>query len=865
MPDTLLSNLLERGDALAAIRNRLADAYAGHGHVLLVSGEAGVGKTSLLRRAAEEHEGRVWWGACDALETPHPLAPLRDIARESDAPFRALLDSGSDRSELFDAVIAQLGSEPTLMVIEDAHWADESTLDLIKFVARRIARLPAVLAVTYRDDEVMATHPLRRVIGYLPPADTTRIEVPPLSPEGVEVMARHALRSPRGLHELTRGNPFFLAELLRQSGDGVPRSVEDLVLSRLAVLPEPSQAIVRLASIVPARIERHLVDSLLSPDTAALDACLASGLLLADAASLSFRHELARVAVEQSLWVPVAEALHARVLQSLVAAGDATPARLVHHAARANDVAAVHKYGPIAAKLAFERGAHREAASHYRALLALAADAPEDDRLLWMDTYAVECHYTDQLCEAIETRETMARMLAGRGNTLLEGENLSQLSMHYVVALRNADADDASRRAIAILETQPPSKSLACAYRVEAQLRMLDRDNAESAAWSRKAIEMALELDYRHLLSAAYNTFGAALILLDDPDAIPTLERAIEIALADRLHYSAANGYSNLGSALGEVFRLAEGEPYVRRAIEYSTRYEVDFFRNYSLAWLALYDMFLGRWDDAEDHAREVLAFTSEPNTSRIMALCALGRMQLRRGEPEAERTLDEALALALETETLQRIAPVRLARAEAAFMRGDMAAVIEEARAVLRLAVPRSHSWFAGEAALWMQKAGSKDAPPKACAKPFALELSGRSRDAAAEWARIGCPYESARALSEGDADAQLEALAAFEALGAKPAATALRAKMREAGVRGLPRGARASTQGNPHGLTDRELEILALLAAGMKNSQIAAKLSRSVRTIDHHVDAVLKKLGARTRTEAVANASREGLLAPK
>jgi DNA-binding CsgD family transcriptional regulator/tetratricopeptide (TPR) repeat protein len=865
MPLESSANLLEREGALTTIRDRLASTGGRNGHTLLVCGEAGVGKTSLLRRAAEEHAGRIWWGACDALETPHPLAPLRDIARESGAPFRALLDSGSDRSDLFEAVIAELGAEPTLMVVEDAHWADESTLDLIKFLARRISRLPAVLAVTYRDDEVTASHPLRRVIGYLPAADTTRIDVSPLSAEGVEVMARNALRSARGLHELTRGNPFFLAELLRQNGDGVPRSVEDLVLARFATLEEPSREIVRLASIVPTRIERSLVDSLLSPSPEALEACMACGLLLADATSLSFRHELARVAVERSIWAPVSQSLHARVLEFLAAGAGATPARLVHHAARAKDQAAVRKYAPIAAKLAIERGAHREAASHYRALLALAADAPEEDRIFWMESYAVECHSTDQLCEAIDIRESLARMLEGRGETLIEGENLSQLSMHYVLALRNADADDASRRAIALLETRPASRSLACAYRVEAQLRMLDRDIAESAAWSRKAIEMAEALDYRHLLSAAYGTFGAALIFLDDPQAVPNLERSIEIAIADRLHYAAANGYSNLGSALGEVFRLAEGEPYVHRALEYSIRYEIDFFRNYSLAWLALYDMFLGRWDDAEDHAREVLAVTTEPNTARIMALCALGRMQVRRGEAGAALALDQALGLALETETLQRVAPVRLARAEAALMQGDMAAVMEEARPVLRLAVPRSHSWFAGEAALWMHKAGSNEAAPKCCAKPFAMELAGRWGDAAAEWKRIGCPYEAARALAQGDAGAQLEALAAFEALGAKPAATALRMKMREAGVRGLPRGARVSTQGNPHGLTEREREILALLAAGMRNSEIAAKISRSVRTVDHHVDAVLKKLGARTRTEAVATASREGLLSPK
>ncbi|HLX25118.1 MAG TPA: AAA family ATPase, partial [Usitatibacter sp.] len=257
--------LLERDQAIATVRTRLQQAAQGNGCTVLVSGEAGVGKTSLLRSVAEEHKGVVWWGACDALETPHPLAPLRDIARAGNTTFRTLLDG--DRTELFESVLSEIAAsrEPKLLVIEDAHWADESTLDLIKFLGRRIARLAAVLAVTYRDDEVTASHPLRRTIGYLPAADTERIELAPLTPEGVEMMARHALRSAHGLHALTRGNPFFLTELLRQGGEGVPRSVEDLVVARLAALSSGGREIVHLAAIVPGRIERGLVDSILGP------------------------------------------------------------------------------------------------------------------------------------------------------------------------------------------------------------------------------------------------------------------------------------------------------------------------------------------------------------------------------------------------------------------------------------------------------------------------------------------------------------------------------------------------------------------------------------------------------------------------
>jgi len=149
--------LVERDAALQVLGDCLRSVAQGTGQTALIAGEAGVGKTSLLKAlAANRGEADLWWGNCDALQTPHPLAPLHDIARSSEVRFSSLLGADSDRAALFEAVLTDLrqSRRPTLAVIEDAHWADDATLDLLKFLGRRIDRAACLLVISYRDDEV---------------------------------------------------------------------------------------------------------------------------------------------------------------------------------------------------------------------------------------------------------------------------------------------------------------------------------------------------------------------------------------------------------------------------------------------------------------------------------------------------------------------------------------------------------------------------------------------------------------------------------------------------------------------------------------------------------------------------------------
>lgn len=865
-PSTAAVPLVERDAAMQLLEDRLRSVARGTGHTVLIGGEAGLGKTSVLKTLAERRgEAHLWWGACVALQVPHPLAPLHDIARSSEVAFRSLLSTDASRAALFEAVLTELqqARRPTLVVIEDVHWADDATLDFLKFLGRRIDRAACLLAISYRDDELTPAHPLRSLLGELPSSLVTRVDLHRLSPAAVELLARSALRSPAGVYAATQGNPFFVTELLTHGTTDVPRSVQDLVLARFARLSLGAQAIVKLASIVPAKIERSLVEKLLQPNVALVEECLNSGLLTTATSALCFRHELARVAIETSLSEPVAQALHADVLDALVREDKTlvSLARLVHHATRSGDAPAVCRFAPAAAEQASARGAHREAAAHWRTAMAHAHTVEDETRARWLEACADECALVGRLGEAIDAREQLAQLLHRLGDTACEGHNLTRLSNLYVGALRNTESDAMSRRAIALLEALPPGVELARAYHGEAWLRMLNRDCEDSVQWARKAIVVAEALGDRAVLAGARAVLGTALMFIDYQAGCEQMMQALQMAREQGLYSVVAVTLGNLGSGSGELFRFVAAEAWLREGILFADSHELDGSALYATAWLALCELHRGRWDDTAAHASEVMARADISSITKVMALVALGRLRARRGDPGVAEALDEALELALASNTLQRIAPVRAARAEAAYLRGDLRAVAEEAQAALALATDHRHPWFIGELAYWLHRAGALDVVPEPCAEPFALQIRGRWREAAAAWANLGCPYEQARALSEGDSEAQLEALNLFEQLGARPAAERLRQQLRAAGLRGAPRGMRPSTQTNPHKLTAREIEVLLLLCEGLKNSEIAERLCRSVRTVDHHLAAVFTKLGVTTRTEAVAAALHAGI----
>jgi ATP/maltotriose-dependent transcriptional regulator MalT len=282
---------------------------------------------------------------------------------------------------------------------------------------------------------------------------------------------------------------------------------------------------------------------------------------------------------------------------------------------------------------------------------------------------------------------------------------------------------------------------------------------------------------------------------------------------------------------------------------------------SYTSSWLAAALAYQGRWDDAVRVAPDVLR-RAQGAISPMTALIALGRVRARRGDPGTWDTLDEALELARPGGHLQRLGHVHAARAEAAWLAGDRERTRHEARAAYELALAKRHLWFAGELAYWRWKAADLGEAPDWIAEPYRLQLAGSAGAAAAAWRAQGCPYEAARALAESeDEPLLLEALSELERLGAQPAAKLVRQTLRTRGA-AVPRRPRPATRSNPAELTSRELDVLRLVAAGMRNSDMADELVISRRTVDHHVSAILRKLSVRTRGEAAAAATRLGLL---
>jgi DNA-binding CsgD family transcriptional regulator len=849
--------LLERGADLAQLTESLAEVgRTERGRVLLVSGEAGIGKTILVRRFCEELDqpASVLWGSCDPLFTPRPLGPLL-----------AFVESDALPHEVVATLAAVLRArKPTVLVLEDAHWADEATLDVLRLLARRVESVPALVVVTYRDDEVDANHQLRLVLGDISTTRAVeRLKLAPLSASGVATLAEPYDVDAGELYRRTNGNPFFVVEALATGADAIPATVRDAVLARAARLGPDARALLDAVAIVPQRAELWLLESIAGELVAHLDECLGSGMLASDTAGVAFRHELARLALEESVPLKRKVDLHRKALAALTEPPYGAPdlARLAHHADAAGDVDAVLRFARPAADHAASLGSYREAAAQYaRALrygdrLAL----PEQAELLERRSRA--CYLTDQNDAAIEALEAVVECRRRAGQQLEEGAALRSLSEILWCPGRVRESAQAAREAVTLLETLPPGPELARAYSNLAHVCTTAARFDEGAAWAARSLELAERFDATEIALEASTRLGGYELAENGPGR---LERVIELARSRGLDEHVGRAYINVLAAASSSREYDVAERHVEAAIDYCSGRGLERDRLYMLAYGARVDLDRGRWAEAADAAAAVLRVRRTSITPRIIALAVLALTRARRGDPDHAVLLDEAWALAKPTGEPTRWDQVGPARAEVAWLAGDRDAVASATEEPLALAVDRSWEALIATLGAWRRRVGLDWHAVPVSSEPYTLELAGEWERAAGRWRELGCPYESALALAEADDEASLRrALDELQAIGAKPAVAIVARRLRERGVRGLRRGPRPATQANPAGLTAREVEVLGLVAAGLRNSEIAGRLVLSERTVGHHVGAILRKLGVSTRAQASAEAVRLGIVA--
>ena len=858
--------LVEREDFLVSLERLLGEALGGSGRLVFLGGEAGVGKTALATALAEAASGPVIrWGSCDNVTTAEALGPILDALPELAVAADHQADVG--RLRLFQKVREVLAESPMLLLLEDVHWADEATLDILRFLGRRLAGARLMILATFRSEEVGGDHPLTVVMGDLAAlAGVIRMQLPALSVTGVRQLlddAGSALDA-SDVCQRTGGNPFYVTEVLAAGSEHVPATVRDAVLARVSRLSPAAREVVRAASVLGRRTETALLTAVSGQPLTAVDECLNRGVLVADDGGAGFRHDLARLAVERSLSQAQRAGAHARALAQLVAWGSADHRRLAYHAAGSGDRAAVARHAPLAAARAARLGAHREAADQLR--LALRYHERPDTWRAWiLDQLSYECYLTDQMTQARASGLEALAIREQEQDALAVGTSQRWLSRLSWVLGQNADSERYAAAAVATLEPLGPSRELAMAYSNLAQLRMLADDATEAVRWGMKAIELARGLGDREAEMHALNNVGAALSQAGDLiEGRARLTQSLDLALADDAHEHAARAYTNLGSS-GVMHRsFREADRHLRAGIAYCTDRDLDTWRLYMSAWLARSLAEQGQYAAADQYLADIMRHPHLSPITQASALPVAGVLAARRGG-DGTRELDEALPIAVQIGEPQRLVPVAAARAEAAWIAGhtsDLAAEIDRAWPA---AVAHPQPWDLGELCWWLYLAGDHRQIPAPVAQPFALLLASQHRAAASTWRDLGCPLWSAYALafSTKTGDAQ----ECMDILGGLGASAVRHAVLRARHARGLavPRGPRPTSRANPAGLTAREVEVLGLLADGLSYAEVAERLILSEKTVGHHVSAVLRKLSEPTRSRAVATALRLGIIPPR
>ncbi|WP_344807866.1 ATP-binding protein [Microlunatus ginsengisoli] len=849
--------VLERDAELSLLARAFAGAAEGSGSGVTVCGEPGAGKSTLVEAACAQASAlRVVRGGCDPLSTPRPLGPFRDAFAGSGLP--ALHGSAI---EVCEAAFDALRSEPTVLVVEDIHWIDSASVEVLRFLVRRLAVMPCALVVTYRDDDIDIQHVARPLLGDIAGnGHVVSRKLAPLSAGGVAAMLAGGPLEPERVHRLTGGNPFFVAEVAKEPDRPLPATVRDAVLARLHGIAPQDFEVLQLAAAAPDRVDDRLLPAL-GVDLPTLRRLHETGLLERDGHGLVFRHELSRLAVESTIPAAGVARLHGRLLDALERLDPPDPAVLTHHAVAAGERTRANRYAQAAARESVAAGSHSEAAAFFQiALDNLVGDDPTQRAELQM-RLGYEQYMISQLDTAIASIEQSFPLWHSAGD--LDGLAAAHESC-AVFEYYNADRPQAEHHAdrAADLASAVPGLKYGSARVTQAYLAYLRSEYAYSELCSADGARVAEEVGDEALSLRGSLVRTLSDLALGRPGA---RERSLDlIARARDAHLDelASTGYSNVSYFDVEQSRLAAGEAVLDVSLPFTVERDIPICNHWQTAVRSRLRFREGRWTAALEDADKALRSGGMP-LARFWPLIVGGLVALR-CDGMADDRLDLAWELAVSLDEPLRIVPALAALAEQAWLTGtpDDRVSTAPGRIAGWREIP-ALAWSLGDLAVWLARLGIEpEVGVDRLATPHRLTLTGSPDQAAAWWEDAGAAYEAAMAHADADdVDTVLAGIARLDLLGAVATADRLRRDLRRRGVAQLPARPRAATRTNPAGLTNRQLEVARLVARGFTNAEIADRLFISLRTTDHHVSAVLTKLGMPSRRAIVVNATNLGL----
>ena len=853
--------LLERAEALATLAEARDAAALGTGRVVFVTGEPGIGKTSLVTQFLEDldADARVLLGTCDDLSIPRPLGPIRDLVGNVSPALEQALSAGAAPHDIQTLLIAELElpPRPTVLVLEDVHWADDATFDSITVLGRRIGSLPTLLVLTFRAGEAPPGHPLLAAIGAIPAGDSVVVELAPLSESAVASLAGDGAGE---LYAATGGNPFYVTELLAsRTSTELPPSVANAVVGRASRLDDDARRLLKLVSVVPSRVHISVLDVVMPGWEAAAEEAERRALLEVHPRYVRFRHELARNAIRSSIPIAARRGLHAEILQALLAA-NADPADIVHHAEAAGAENVVADYALVAARRAAALDSNREAYSHYRRASVFLDRLSAPERAAVLEELASAAYAVYRLDDAFDAIERAIAEWTALGDRAAVGRCTQILSRFYWHAGDGDAARAKALEAIEILEPLGESVELARAYSGLSQLKNLAEYNDQALLWGERALELATKLGDERTRAHVLVNIASVRLDVDHRQVEPLLEAH---GFADEAgdKHEATRALGNLAYAL---MSWAQPEPamrYARQALAYAEQNEVYNLASYIAVTLAWLQLRAGDWDEAERVTRAELE--KSVSVAQLVAKTVLAELAVRRGDPDAAERLADLAAQAVRAERAPAARAARRAR-DRVGADNRRAAAARAARDAAGRGAATRRSRRLGRGARGGMRGRRRD-PRRA----RAAQLGTLCRDAPPGLARRG------RCVRRG----RLELRPRTHALAPGRRGPAPRGDRDRARARGRPARRTASPSACAsagsvcrRGRANRRVRIRqvsphvssrcsTLVAEGLTNAEIAERLVVSPRTAEHHVAAVLTKLGAATRRDAARRVAELGL----